>query len=65
MDKFQGRQAPVVIYSLTTSSPEDAPRGMTADHNHYCLSARRRDVEPVQTVKKFFVHANLGGTADW
>ena len=28
MDKFQGQQAPVVIYSLTTSSPEDAPRGM-------------------------------------
>jgi uncharacterized protein len=28
VDKFQGRQAPVVVYSLTTSSPEDAPRGM-------------------------------------
>ncbi len=28
MDKFQGQQAPVVIYSMTTSSPEDAPRGM-------------------------------------
>jgi uncharacterized protein len=28
VDKFQGQQAPVVIYSLTTSSPEDAPRGM-------------------------------------
>ena len=23
VDKFQGQQAPVVIYSLTTSSPED------------------------------------------
>jgi uncharacterized protein len=28
VDKFQGQQAPVVIYSMTTSSPEDAPRGM-------------------------------------
>jgi uncharacterized protein len=28
VDKFQGQQAPVVVYSLTTSSPEDAPRGM-------------------------------------
>jgi uncharacterized protein len=28
VDKFQGQEAPLVIYSLTTSSPEDAPRGM-------------------------------------
>jgi superfamily I DNA and/or RNA helicase len=28
VDKFQGQEAPVVIYSLATSSPEDAPRGM-------------------------------------
>ena len=28
VDKFQGQQAPVVIYSMTTSSPADAPRGM-------------------------------------
>jgi len=28
VDKFQGREAPIVIYSMTTSSPEDAPRGM-------------------------------------
>lgn len=28
VDKFQGQQAPVVIYSMTTSTPEDAPRGM-------------------------------------
>jgi predicted RecB family nuclease len=28
VDKFQGKEAAVVIYSLTTSSPEDAPRGM-------------------------------------
>lgn len=28
VDKFQGRQAPVVIYSMATSIPELAPRGM-------------------------------------
>ena len=28
VDKFQGKQAPVVIYSMATSRPEDAPRGM-------------------------------------
>jgi uncharacterized protein len=28
VDKFQGQEAPVVIYSLTTSAPEDAPHGM-------------------------------------
>ncbi|MBL8323688.1 MAG: TM0106 family RecB-like putative nuclease [Rubrivivax sp.] len=28
VDKFQGQEAPVVIYSCTSSSPEDAPRGM-------------------------------------
>lgn len=28
VDKFQGREAPVVIYSVATSGPEDAPRGM-------------------------------------
>lgn len=28
VDKFQGQQAPVVIYSMATSRPEDAPRGM-------------------------------------
>ena len=28
VDKFQGREAPVVLYSMATSRPEDAPRGM-------------------------------------
>jgi len=29
VDKFQGQEAPVVIYSMTSSSVEDAPRGMS------------------------------------
>jgi uncharacterized protein len=28
VDKFQGQEAPIVIYSMATSTPEDAPRGM-------------------------------------
>ncbi|MEO8295001.1 MAG: TM0106 family RecB-like putative nuclease [Gemmatimonadota bacterium] len=28
VDKFQGQEAPVVIYSMATSAPGDAPRGM-------------------------------------
>ena len=28
VDRFQGQEAPVVIFSLTTSTPQDAPRGM-------------------------------------
>jgi Ni2+-binding GTPase involved in maturation of urease and hydrogenase len=28
VDKFQGQQAAVVFYSMATSTPEDAPRGM-------------------------------------
>lgn len=28
VDRFQGQQAPVVLYSMTTSSVEEAPRGM-------------------------------------
>ena len=28
VDKFQGQEAPIVLYSMATSTPEDAPRGM-------------------------------------
>jgi superfamily I DNA and/or RNA helicase len=28
VDRFQGQQAPVVIYSMATSAPEEAPHGM-------------------------------------
>ena len=28
VDKFQGQEAPVVFYSMATSTPENAPRGM-------------------------------------
>jgi uncharacterized protein len=28
VDRFQGQEAPIVIYTMATSRPEDAPRGM-------------------------------------
>ena len=28
VDKFQGQEAPIVFYSMATSTPEDAPRGL-------------------------------------
>ena len=28
VDKFQGQEAPIVLYSMATSTPADAPRGM-------------------------------------
>ena len=28
VDKFQGQEAPISIYSMATSFPEEAPRGM-------------------------------------
>jgi uncharacterized protein len=39
VDKFQGQEAPVVIVSLTTSSPDEAPRGM-----EFLYSANRLNV---------------------
>jgi uncharacterized protein len=28
VDKFQGQEAPVVVYSMATSTPAEAPRGV-------------------------------------
>ncbi|TFG43131.1 MAG: hypothetical protein E4H43_02150 [Bacteroidia bacterium] len=33
VDKFQGQEAPIVIYSMTSSSSEDAPMGMSFLYN--------------------------------
>jgi superfamily I DNA and/or RNA helicase len=33
VDRFQGQEAPVIIYSMATSTPEDAPRGMEFLYN--------------------------------
>jgi uncharacterized protein len=39
VDRFQGQEAPVVVYSMASSSPEDAPRGMD-----FLYSAHRLNV---------------------
>ncbi len=38
VDKFQGQEAPIAIYSLTTSSPELAPRGMDFLYSRHRLN---------------------------
>jgi uncharacterized protein len=39
VDKFQGQEAPIVLYSIATSSAEEAPRGM-----EFLFSANRLNV---------------------
>ena len=39
VDKFQGREAPIAIYSMTTSTPDDAPRDI-----EFLYSANRLNV---------------------
>src|SRR5262249_1681548 len=43
VDKFQSQETPIVIYSMTTSSAEDAPRGM-----EFLYSANRLNVATSQ-----------------
>jgi predicted RecB family nuclease len=49
VDKFQGQEAPVVIFSMATSTPEDAPRGM-----EFLYSLNRMNVA-VSRAKAVFV----------
>lgn len=53
VDKFQGREAPVVIYSVTTSSPEEAPRGMD-----FLYSQSRLNVASSRAQCSFIMIAN-------
>jgi predicted RecB family nuclease len=53
VDKFQGQEAPVVIYSLTTSSPEEAPRGM-----EFLYSLNRLNVATSRAMANVIVVAN-------
>jgi uncharacterized protein len=38
VDRFQGQEAPVAIYSMTTSSPEEAPRQMEFLYSNHRLN---------------------------
>jgi uncharacterized protein len=43
VDRFQGQEAPIVIYSMTSSTPQDAPRGMDFlfDSNRFNVATSR------------------------
>jgi predicted RecB family nuclease len=51
VDKFQGQEAPVIIFSMCTSNPEDAPRGMD-----FLYSGNRLNVA-VSRAKSLFILA--------
>jgi superfamily I DNA and/or RNA helicase len=54
VDKFQGQEAPVVIYSLTTSSPDDIPHGM-----EFLFSLNRLNVATSRAMTTVIVVGNL------
>lgn len=53
VDKFQGQEAPVVIYSVATSSTEEAPRGMD-----FLFSPNRFNVAVSRARSRFILVAN-------
>jgi uncharacterized protein len=57
VDKFQGQEAPVVIYSCTSSSAQDAPRGMSFlydPHRFNVATSRAQGVVIVVASPKLF-----------
>lgn len=55
VDKFQGQEAPVIIYSVATSSIEEAPRGMD-----FLFSPNRFNVAVSRARTRFIMVANPG-----
>jgi predicted RecB family nuclease len=53
VDKFQGQEAPIIIYSVATSSPEEAPRGM-----EFLYSPNRFNVAVSRAKALFIMVAN-------
>jgi uncharacterized protein len=53
VDKFQGQEAPVVIFSMATSTPEDAPRSM-----EFLYSLNRMNVAVSRAKAVFILVAN-------
>jgi uncharacterized protein len=53
VDKFQGQEAPVIIFSMATSTPEDAPRGM-----EFLYSLNRLNVAVSRARAVFILVAN-------
>jgi hypothetical protein len=67
VDKFQGQEAPVVLYSMATSPPEDAPRGMESFRALFpsiqCCSIRQHlQVVPEATLpQRVLISAGISG----
>ena len=53
VDKFQGQEAPVIIYSVATSSLDEAPRGMD-----FLFSPNRFNVAVSRARTRFIMVAN-------
>ena len=69
VDRFQGQEASVVIYSLTTSSAEDAPRGMEflydLNPSHVATSRAFCACVIVGNPKLFELNATRPGRSSW
>jgi uncharacterized protein len=62
VDKFQGQEAAIVIYTMATSSAEDAPRGMeflySANRLNVAVSRAKCVAVVVANPKIFEAHCN-------
>jgi uncharacterized protein len=68
VDKFQGQEAPVVIYSCTSSSADDAPRGMAFlydPHRFNVATSRAQAVVIVVANPRLFEHARADALGEW
>jgi len=57
VDKFQGQEAPICLYSMATSTPEDAPRGLRFLYSRHRLNvatSRARCVAAVVSSPELF-----------
>ena len=50
VDKFQGREAPAVIYSMTTSSADEAPRGLEFLYERHQLNVATSRARVMATI---------------
>jgi hypothetical protein len=67
VDKFQGQEAPVVIYSMATSTPEDAPRGMEFlySSNRFNVATSRAQCVTVLVASSDLFHVQARRRGRW
>ena len=61
VDKFQGQEAPVVIYSMTSTSADDAPRGVSFlyDLNRLNVAVSRAQALAVVVLSPLLLDASV------